>query len=435
MTFFLFMLGCSDYDLHRDEKTNPGTPEEEPMPEPTEAPQIVVTPNPIEFGSILKDCPATPIEVTVTNRGYAPLDVSDVFFDGQGHSVFGHNAMIESLDFDESFSFDVDFTPGLFLDYDVDLVFESNDPNSASYFVDTTGKGASGALYEESFSQTQFNKVDVLWVVDNSGSMTDVVSQLRTNFEIFIDGFIDLGLDYKMASITTDMADPTHQGRIQGSVITSAMSKPDAIAEFLSQVDVGDQGSADEQGFAAVKAALSAPLINNENSGFLRSDAALSIIFVSDENDYSSINTPDFLNFLSGVQPDASLLRINGFVGVSSNFDLTGCTVDAPGEKYIDAIFATGGFSMDICTTDITGALSDIASSTAGLTVNFSLSQEPVTLSSITVTVDGNVVPQDLFDGWTYVSDSRTIVFHGDGIPQMGSSIEVSYDVASECGN
>ena len=127
--------------------------------------------------------------------------------------------------------------------------------------------------------------------------------------------------------------------------------------------------------------------------------------------------------------------KLNGFVGVSSNFDPTGCTVDAPGEKYIDAIFATGGFSMDICTSDITGALSDIASSTAGLTVNFTLSQEPVTLSSIVVTVDGVVVPQDLFDGWTYVSDTRTIVFHGDGIPPMNSTINVSYEVASDCGN
>jgi hypothetical protein len=65
--------------------------------------------------------------------------------------------------------------------------------------------------------------------------------------------------------------------------------------------------------------------------------------------------------------------------------------------------------------------------------VRFPLEEEPSTLSSITVTVNGTVTPQDPFNGWTYDSRSNSLVFHGTEIPEAGENVSVSYMVQSEC--
>ena len=56
--------------------------------------------------------------------------------------------------------------------------------------------------------------VDVLWVVDNSGSMSEEQGQVVANFQDFINEFISLGLDYHMAVVTTDMDDANYAGRL-----------------------------------------------------------------------------------------------------------------------------------------------------------------------------------------------------------------------------
>lgn len=58
---------------------------------------------------------------------------------------------------------------------------------------------------QEVFFQENANrsKVDILWVVDNSGSMKNEQEALANNFEIFINDFIDRNLDFNMAVTTT----------------------------------------------------------------------------------------------------------------------------------------------------------------------------------------------------------------------------------------
>ena len=57
-------------------------------------------------------------------------------------------------------------SPEYFLDYQVDLTVDSNDPDEPTA-KSSYGHGASGPTLEEGFVQIQ-PYVDVLWVVDNS---------------------------------------------------------------------------------------------------------------------------------------------------------------------------------------------------------------------------------------------------------------------------
>lgn len=435
MLLFLIGQACTEYDVYRDDKV-PNTPDpvDTSIPyEPTETPDILITPNPVDFGSVLRDCPADPMEVTITNRGLETLEITSVSLDGDGNTAFFHNGQAQSLAYEESQTFSINFTPTLLFDYEIELVVESNDPDEGVAKVEVLGRGASGALYEESFLQSYDPVLDVLWVVDNSESMSDAVDRVRANFESFIDEFLALNLDYQMAAVTTDMVNASQSGQIQGQMINSSMSSSQAESLFLSSVNAGAQGSADERGFDATKAALSSPLINGANSGFLRPNAALSIIVVSDEDDASSMNANDFVNFLYGLKSSQDMVRFSGFVGTQTALDISCDRFE--GVKYLDAAYQTGGFIVDICTDNYNIAMQEIALSAAGLVVSFPLSEEPATQSSITVMVDGQEVANDLFEGWTYDIRNNMIVFHGSSIPNSGSNVVVSYEIPAVCEN
>src|SRR4051812_43560648 len=48
------------------------------------------------------------------------------------------------------------------------------------------------------------NKIDILWVVDNSGSMDPFQKNLATNFSSFITNFQQKGFDFQMAVTASD---------------------------------------------------------------------------------------------------------------------------------------------------------------------------------------------------------------------------------------
>ena len=62
---------------------------------------------------------------------------------------------------------------------------------------------------KETFYQvkSQMEKVDILWVVDNSGSMEEEQDSLARNFDLFIEELLKKDIDFKMAVTTTDPYD------------------------------------------------------------------------------------------------------------------------------------------------------------------------------------------------------------------------------------
>ena len=183
------------------------------------------------------------------------------------------------------------------------------------------------------FEQVVRKKVDVLLVVDNSCSMIDEQNKLAANFENFIEQFLDAAVDYQIGIVTTDMVDETQSGRLVGEtkIITAGMDLDTARSAFVDNVKVCATGSGFERGLMAAEAALSEPLLSGENAGFLRDDAALSIVFVSDEEDGSARPVGEFLTFFKGLKGDAgyrddTLVNMSAVVGEPPN----GCLQPSP---------------------------------------------------------------------------------------------------------
>ncbi|HET6345307.1 MAG TPA: hypothetical protein VFH51_10250 [Myxococcota bacterium] len=150
-------------------------------------------------------------------------------------------------------------------------------------------------------------KTDMLLVIDSSGSMLDKQTRLANNAQQFIGTLVASGNAFRIGLITTDVVNPTQRGRLQLLGGTNARfldaalatdpqagAKNAALADaFITSVRrVGTSGDSRESGLAAALAALGVgpmadPNVAAYNAGFVRADADLAVVILSDEDDCS----------------------------------------------------------------------------------------------------------------------------------------------------
>lgn len=417
---------------------------------PALQPDIEVSPSTLTFGSLPPNCPADEKEVTITNVGEAALNVSSLALDGAGNSAFSINKTGPfRLAPGDSVKFKVGFEAADYVRYDkVKVVVSSNDPDEAVVKVGTSGEGANAAFLEDLFIQESASAVDVLWVIDNSCSMEDTIGKVGNAMSTFINAFVNLGLDYQIGVVTTDMANAAESGKLMGDIIATSTHTPaQAVAEFKVQTSQGFLGSADEMGLAASKAALSPPLSTGVNAGLIRSNATLAVVVVSDEEDSSAYGSPavnpaGYITWLQSLKADPHDVSFSGMVGPRSG-GLAACgggvitgTSAAAAPRYHDVITGTFGVWGNLCNFDINPFLTHLSYVAAGLEFRFELSDVPVSTSptAITVTVDGVVIPYGAINGWTYDATTNEIQLHGTAIADPGEAIVIRYPYDSGCG-
>jgi hypothetical protein len=420
-------VGCTEYDIHRPGKSEvepQEEPEPEPEPEPSIDPDIELSRTAVDFGGWPKECESPRELITITNVGGADLEVSNVEFVGEGkgaYNLFTEWGTEFVLAPGDSVDVEVSFTPNAWVEFEPWLRVTSNDPDEPEADASLTGFGQADRIHEQSFEQDLYEAVDVLWVVDNSGSMSDDLDIVAANFASFIQVFIDLGLDWQMGVITTDMDNAEFQGKLVGPYLTP--SSPDVVNQFTQQIDLGSGGSATETAFRSTEAALTAPLVDGHNAGFMRESAALATIVISDEDDSSTMSASNFVSWYEGLKADDEMTTFNAICeGIFFSCN-----------KYATAADATGGITGDIASSDYASILESISYTSAGMTVSFDLDYVPSSLSGMVILVDGVEVPQDALDGWTYDTNDQSVTFHGSYIPEPGTSGTISYPVAVEC--
>lgn len=281
--------------------------------------------------------------------------------------------------------------------------------------------------------------VDVVFVVDDSGSMREDQQKLGENFASFIQHFTALNLDYRLAVITTDVAHDDRKGKFHGGVITPETPQADRV--FLENVAVGTEGSPAESGLVAIRMAFQDPDAVAHNGDFLRPDAILAVVIVSDEEDFSDGDSsePDpadappvdeIVSFLLSLK-DGDPAKVIMPVIVGDIPD--GCTgadgVKAePGFRYHEAATALNGSKSSICSDDFATVLDEIGSELAGLVTAFPLDYTPDP-ETITVRVDEVIVPHSETSGWYWDTNVGGIAFAPSAIPEACAKIEVSYAV------
>ncbi|MFK7927469.1 MAG: choice-of-anchor D domain-containing protein [Myxococcota bacterium] len=435
----LLLGACSDYNLWEDQDPNVDEDDTgEPIDPNAPQPNIKVEPQDLSFGWRLVDCPSDAQTVTVTNIGDQELVVDDLRLAGTGADRFTLNGVTKNLAPGESFEVDVTFTAAALTDYTVKVEVESNDPDTPVAKVNVMGSGAETTTNEQIFVQPDVGAVDVLWVVDNSGSMSDIVEHLGDRFERSLDSFSTLGIDYQIAVVSTDMDTVGHQGLFQGADKIITNSDADPRAAFAAATDLGAAGSGSERGMDAAYAAMTAPLVDGPNSGLIREDAAFAVVVISDEDDSSNMSDSQFINWLNGFKTDPSKTSLSAVVGDEGGF--FGCQSSGfppvsatSGTRYIKAQKATGGTFQSICDDDFDQLLSYLAYGASGLLFEFPLDKEPRSLAGIKVEVDGVEVPRNFARGWIYDSANNSVRFARDVVPGPNAVVVISYPVDEDC--
>lgn len=303
---------------------------------------------------------------------------------------------------------------------------------------------------EDIFFQEPTDQVDILWVIDNSLSMTDEQNEVGDKFQSFITSLEDSKLDFHVGVVTTDTDNTAQNGRLMGvtpgTVTVIGNDTPDYVQVFQQLVQVGTDGSDKERGIDAAYKALSEPLISDYNAEFRRDGANLSIIYVSDENDCTDrgalagqdgeacyqhsealVSMKDLIADYKTLEQVNTRVLVSAIVGPEI---VDNCDGAVPGFRYQTMAEAFGGLQGSICEKDFSEIMSELGLAVSGVLTSFQLSY-PAFEGSLEIYVDEAAIPEDPVSGWTYDAEYWIVRFDGDYVPPRGSKITALYEVAS----
>lgn len=263
--------------------------------------------------------------------------------------------------------------------------------------------------------------VDILWVIDDSATMTEEQDALVANFQDYADVLYDTSVDYQIGIITTDAEDG--QGLLVGEVLTP--DTEDLDAAFTREADVGITGNREEQHLEAIRLASSEPALSAGNDQLFRADADLQIILLTDEDDQSDESVDIYIDHLNQFKEQTSF-RMNLIGGPLPSGCASATSSAEAATRLIQAVEATGGTFKSICEGDFSVVMKSMAFTSVGMTDTFELTNLP-DLDSLEVKVDGVVMHERLENGWQYDAAKNTVVFEGLAVPRPGQTVDLVY--------
>lgn len=329
-------------------------------------------------------------------------------------------------------------------------------------------------FFQNANSAQANSKIDMVWVIDNSGSMQTSQNNLRANFPAFISQFNSLGLDYKIVVTTSDaylalpemidiynyyrrtslygsMFESKHAtekarfkdgyGSNHSGVFELLPTTPDLINVFSINATQGIYGYGDERPLQSMKTALESSL----NTGFLRDGSHLAVMLLTDEDDFSH-NTTDFLD---GQYTNSRLHTVSSYYDFLSaytgsteakqNFSVHSISINTQdcltslnnsfterkiARRVQELVDLAGGIKADLC-GNFADELQTISNKIIQLSTQFYLSRVPI-VETLKVFVSGTELPTP--QGWIYDADSNSIVFKAGYTPPQGAAINVTFD-------
>ncbi|HMN67788.1 MAG TPA: hypothetical protein PKC28_04540 [Bdellovibrionales bacterium] len=298
-----------------------------------------------------------------------------------------------------------------------------------------------------SVSPSLVKEVDVLFVVDNSGSMDEEQKGIGAKINGFL-GKLD-GLDWQIALTTTDSRVKTKgpddvlrdwgDGQFRpfdsatGSEFilrSTQVSAAAAQTKLSGAIQVGIKGDGSERGISAFSRALQRAQTPGIHKDFFRQNAALAVVLISDEDECSTgwSTCPQQVRDLS--EPRKVIDAVKAQLGEGKKFSFSSiiaipgdasCTTGlVRGTSYKELTDLTGGAQGSVCSTDFTSPLQIIGGNVAEL-INV------ISLKCPATDVDG--------DG---SADLKVVGPNGTVVPRANYAINgtsVSFKMALGAGN
>jgi hypothetical protein len=316
---------------------------------------------------------------------------------------------------------------------------------------------------------------DIIWVVDDSGSMNDNRKDIVANASEFFSRALKSGLDFRMA--VTGVADPEDFDPFNpkptvGKFCGKLMPGEDLFPPFDDGGPDRFLASSEE---AIFKSCVNNPPYNEGSSEYvlahalegvrrhlprapndparIRSGASLAIILASDEiskelKGGSYLGTGPDLSGQTSCSLDATLQGklaaylkpwLDLFTGKDAKWGAEGkamvhliggvcnasCTTAEVGHGYFELVKATGGIAADICQKNLGTTLQIIIDTITGAASPAILQYVPIS-ASLAVAVGGAQLQRSRVKGFDYVGFSNSLVFVGVPITK-GTQVVASY--------
>ena len=333
---------------------------------------------------------------------------------------------------------------------DVGALFVTSSADPIALRVGLTGGTQPAASVLDQWDQST-PKVDLLIVVDNSGSMASKQQAIQSNLDHLWNRIAAANADFHIAVTSSGMTPYTAgwaqcPGGAEGGEagrffpVDNAHPRlltpqtPDVKQALFNNIDVGICHW-DERFLEPAVAALTDPLVSatkapgtswpsDGNAGFLRDDARLAILVVTDTDDDNKLSSPPpvdaYVQKLIAVKHGAKDL-----ISFAAIVPLSNCAAAEmyPTPRFVQAAAELNGHLFDACDLNNYGAVLENAAGSLMLPLtSFPLSARPMDPAAIVVAVNGVTVT-----GWSYDAGANRIVFPQSAVPQPGSHITARY--------
>lgn len=227
-------------------------------------------------------------------------------------------------------------------------------------------------ITEEFVSSVNAEKaaVDILWIIDNSGSMRQEAEHVNNNLNSFIETIKDSS-DIRFALISG-----TNKN---GNTVTL----PNQDLDHLMQIN------------HTVRSHDSLEIIRDkmeqgELKDFFRPNTLKYLVLITDDD--SDDNGLEFLDFFKNWYTK-STVKVSGFLGLG--WSTSPCQA-AKGLEYLNMIEQTGGFSINICEEDWSDSFKKLANDISYSANNVFELQTALASEVLEVSVNGIALPMDL---------------------------------------
>jgi len=375
--------------------------------------ELQIFPDPLNMGVAYVGCD-TDDEVELRNVGTDSLEIYELSHDGS------------EFDFEEAFDLPLTLEPDEAVS--VYLNFEPEDEGEATGTLSVTsseplgvresthtGTGQYTSSYEEEWEVPANPPSDIIFYVDQSCSMEDDQARLASQFSTFITELNTYSTDWQIIVANQD----------NGCNQTSGVLRPgdsDYATRFQSAVSAGG-GFWTEAGLTITSQAVEMTDVGECNSGFLRPDAMLHIIMVSDESEQSTSSWNWYADKVVAKKGSSTNVKFSAIAGDWPG----GCATADPGEGYHQAVSATGGVFLSICSDWAVPANLAMLAAASVQQAAFELGA-PAAEPTIKVYVDET----ERTSGWHYDEGDNVVIFDTD-IPEEGQEIRITYGGIAEC--
>lgn len=195
----------------------------------------------------------------------------------------------------------------------------------------------------------QGNGVDILFVIDDSASMSLHQNAFQKHIEYFTKELAAIATGDRIFNIgvTTSSIGTGYSIGSDGQLVNGLITTqdPNWAAKLQSSLRVGTEGNATEKSFEAASLALQ----NSPTTGFHRANTPIYLVFVTDEDMQVGLTPADLHKYMLTLVPSSEYISASSFVPVvkTASCDFLGTPME--GSSVIDFVSILGGKNYDLC--------------------------------------------------------------------------------------